>query len=685
MSFEVIVLSSSTQPDGSFSCSGVFWLTANSNNIVPLPSFTSQVPFIDNTDLNSLQTGQLVEQSFITGFYASGTSLATVQADLQTRFTTAQAAFGTQNPPLANLVGTTFDGAVWTSSSPFSPFGVNVTTGTLGALNATAQIAITGSVQSVGMQVEAGTLIGSIIAESSTDGGTVWNQVLFNFVTSGQALTNLKSFGFGWASSNTALGATIIVNGGAGLVRVRVYAYTSGSCSITLRASNANDPSIALFTSQSGAVSPQQIAVVGGVSSGTAFATGVTRTKRVDRAGNSRTGFDTLLAHDSIEGTNVNTWLWTQSTATMTIAQTAGVLTLNNNGTLTTTTDAIITSNRQFPIYHHGMLKFAMRVKAVPGPTNAFIEFGIGAPAGTTAVINNGAFFRLNGTALSTVTSFNGTENSVSRSTVISSAQFYFFFILIQDNYAHFIIEDTSGTPILDTFVAFPTTVTGLSTTSHLPAFGRVYNSAAVGTAAKLNIGSYDTFLVDLNTTKPWSEQMAGTGSGANINPTTFAQALQLAAAAGPASTTPVNSGSAYATLGGEFLLTATATSVNLLGIFGYQVPSPYTLFITEIFMPQPVITTALTTTASIYEFALQVASSNVPSSATGPRYPIGVFSAAASAAAGTVMNGNPLQIRLTSPIVVPPGQFVLIMMKAILGAATGAYQGSILVNGYYE
>ncbi len=184
---------------------------------------------------------------------------------------------------------------------------------------------------------------------------------------------------------------------------------------------------------------------------------------------------------------------------------------------------------------------------------------------------------------------------------------------------------------------------------------------------------------------KPWSHQMAATGRSANIVPTTFAQANQLAAGAAPTTTSPTSTTCAYSTLGGEYVLDATASSENLLGVFGYQVPAPYTLHVTDILLPQPFITTALGATVNIQEWCLMVASSNDPATATGQRYTLGMFSAAASAVAGTVMNGLPLDFDLGTPIVVPPGQYLLVLVKMISGSATGVYRGSVFVNGYYE
>lgn len=429
-----------------------------------------------------------------------------------------------------------------------------------------------------------------------------------------------------------------------------------------------------------GVVSPPQMSVVGGASSG------VARPQRLGRIGHIKPGFDVLLAHDSIEGTTVNSFLWTQSTVTMTIAQTTGVLTLNNAGSVATTTDAIVTTNRQFPLFNHGVVKFSMRANALQGPTNAFIELGFGVPVGTTAVVPDGAFFRLNGTALSCVVSFNGTEKVVAQAGVtVSTTSYYMFIIWVEDDDARFVIEDANGIPILDTSVPLNLTTPYVAAVSHLPGFARVYNSAAVGSAAKLLISSYDTVLLDFNMGKTWAEQLSSTGRSANIVPTTFAQATQLAAGAAPTTVTATNVAVQYTTLGGEFSLNGTATSENLLGVFGFTVPSPYTLHITEIVIPRPVVTTALGATLNINEWALMAASSTNPSTATGQRYPLGYFQAAASAVAGTVYNGDSINLKFATPIVVLPGRVVMVMVKFISGSAAGVIRGICHINGYYE
>jgi hypothetical protein len=150
-----------------------------------------------------------------------------------------------------------------TSSHPLavSSSGASDTTatGTLNALNATVQITLAGTA-GCGMQLAAGTLIGTIVPEISLDGGTTWNATYFDTLFGGGGFVSSITF----ASSNTATSASLVSVGGSGLARVRVSAYTSGSASITLRASTQQDAS-QNFTGTSGGAAPPAAAVVAGL------------------------------------------------------------------------------------------------------------------------------------------------------------------------------------------------------------------------------------------------------------------------------------------------------------------------------------------------------------------------------------------------------------------------------------
>lgn len=133
--------------------------------------------------------------------------------------------------------------------------------GALNALNAAVQVALAGTSEA-GMQLAAGTLIGTIVPEVSFDGGTTWVTTFFDDPT---ADNKVASIVFG--SSNTATARTIVGAGGASHARVRVSAFTSGTATANVRATTGHDPST-LYSGAAAAAAPPSIAQVGGPDGG---------------------------------------------------------------------------------------------------------------------------------------------------------------------------------------------------------------------------------------------------------------------------------------------------------------------------------------------------------------------------------------------------------------------------------
>jgi hypothetical protein len=161
----------------------------------------------------------------------------------------------------ASTAAVATDPALVVAISPNNSFSISTqdvtNTGALGALNATVAVTHPG-LQTVGMQLAAGTLIGTIVPEISFDGGTTWNQTFFDSPSTSNIVSSIV-----FASSNTATAESIVGAGGAGMTRVRVSAYTSGTANVTVRASDIHDPSL-LFGGAAGSALPPVIAQMGG-------------------------------------------------------------------------------------------------------------------------------------------------------------------------------------------------------------------------------------------------------------------------------------------------------------------------------------------------------------------------------------------------------------------------------------
>ena len=155
------------------------------------------------------------------------------------------------------------DPALVVALSPNNPITVGAAsdvtaTGALGALNAAVTVTHPG-LASVGVQLAAGTLAGTLTFEQSYDGGTTWVAVVARKVD-----TDFKgSTGWGFINPNPATTIAFVGNAGAGASRVRVSAYTSGTANATVRASSIVDAQT-LFSAGAGLAAPPSVAQIGG-------------------------------------------------------------------------------------------------------------------------------------------------------------------------------------------------------------------------------------------------------------------------------------------------------------------------------------------------------------------------------------------------------------------------------------
>lgn len=175
-------------------------------------------PTIITDGTNTMPTGDAVGRAIFNRI-TDGTNAAAVKA--------------------ASTAAITTDAALVVAVSPNNTVATQVAdvtnSGALNALNASVQLTIAGHT-TAGFQLVAGSLIGTIVAETSFDGGTTWNST---YIDIGNKVSSIV-----FSSSNTATAGTIVGVGGSGLVRIKVSAFTSGTASITLRGSIVNDPTI---------------------------------------------------------------------------------------------------------------------------------------------------------------------------------------------------------------------------------------------------------------------------------------------------------------------------------------------------------------------------------------------------------------------------------------------------------
>lgn len=126
----------------------------------------------------------------------------------------------------------------------------------LGALNAVVVVSMAG-LASVGLQLAAGTLIGTLVVECSLDGGVTFPGIGSFYDPSNSTVSPSLIF----SSSNTAKTLSLLLIGGTSHARIRVSAFTSGTANAILRASQVTSAAGAVTAAAFGTVVNNYIAL----------------------------------------------------------------------------------------------------------------------------------------------------------------------------------------------------------------------------------------------------------------------------------------------------------------------------------------------------------------------------------------------------------------------------------------
>lgn len=415
-----------------------------------------------------------------------------------------------------------------------------------------------------------------------------------------------------------------------------------------------------------------------------------------------------LFLLDLVEGTTINTALWTETNSGYAAAQANAVITLGNTSSTASGSFDLFISKKQFALYKENEMTTVFRLNFGTLVVNAVYEVGFGSPTGATALIPNGTTVRINSAGVAQlIINYNSTSDQVTAltlSTPLVANTFYAVSITLIGRRVHVQIEDENGVLICDQWVAGAVVNEDVWAVTHLPIFERIYNSAITASGAQLKIGSVQVHTKDLDAGRPWDLQASSLTKHATIHPTSFAQTTSTMIAA-PATQTPSNTVGGYNFLGGDYAnALPAAASENPLSVFGFQIPSPYTFYLTKIIFGIPVVTTAIAVTGLPWMEWLGIAncaSANI-STGGGQRYPLGInhFYASITQAAGITLNqgggtvagagasGGQAIWEPKVPIMCLPGTFLHIAQKlfVISAAATpGVTRGSIYIDGFFE
>jgi hypothetical protein len=210
---------------------------------IPIPQgFTpvnAVLGFFAFSDINGDGYPDIVAPNYSAGttYIDAGIQLTDAGADagiqLEDAGTAPSIFIGYSNPIMAV---TPMPGAVFkTKTLPAD--SVNYSLGNnFGVLNATVPLPMAGY-NAASVMLAAGTLVGTIVPEVTSDGNT-WLSTMFINQSSGATSSSIVFS----SSPNAATFMGIIVPGGSAQVRVRISAYTSGSCLATMRATQVSGP-----------------------------------------------------------------------------------------------------------------------------------------------------------------------------------------------------------------------------------------------------------------------------------------------------------------------------------------------------------------------------------------------------------------------------------------------------------
>lgn len=403
---------------------------------------------------------------------------------------------------------------------------------------------------------------------------------------------------------------------------------------------------------------------------------------------------DSLMFTEQVDGSTLNTNMWTTSTLTQTIAQASGFITLNSGSSVVVNTYAILQSIKTIPLYGHLPLATLIRGKVNVVPSaNVTIEVGLGIAA-TNAAPTDGAFFRWtsDGTFRCVINNA-GTETTATITAPSINSEHLYEIDVVEDLVQFFIDDVLVGTVATPATQAYPFNV-GRQTV-----FVRTVNGAvSPATAPQFSIGQVNVVQQDLNQNKLWKETLVSLGRGGYQSPTAYTQTANHTNSTDPTSATLSNTAAGYTTFGGRYQFAAVAGAATDYALFGFQVPAGYQLYLTGITINCVLTGAAIATTATMLDWSLGLNASAVslataespPTTWSPRRIPLGSHGFPLAAPNGPMQIGDsPSDLVRTfdPPLVIDGGRFFHVIVEVPIGSATGSqvFRGNVTPVGYYE
>lgn len=411
---------------------------------------------------------------------------------------------------------------------------------------------------------------------------------------------------------------------------------------------------------------------------------------RVDRLGSLASAMHTPLLAESFEGTVTHPLRWLITATTMAAAQTTvGGLVFNSGSITTITTGYLLSSARRFLKTMRSSLhaKFRARLNHV---NNSVMEIGFGDAATFNGAHTSGAYWQLTSSGvLQPVVTFNGVDQTgTDIRGLVNNASYYSFDVIVQDDRAVFVCQDTATGLILSRqSIRLPLTGQRLLSATQMPLMARLYNTgSAPASAPQMILSDAYVLALDAFQDKAWPHVMSALSRSAVENPFTGVQLAQWANSAEPASATLSNTAAGYTTLGGKFQFVAVAGAATDYALFGFTVPTPANLLITGVDIEAWNTGAAVATTPTLLTWGLAIGSTAVSlATATATRVGLGAQDFPVAAAIGA--RAQRISKQFETPLTVGAGRFLHVILRMPVGTATASQVIAGMVNfeGYLE
>ena len=423
-----------------------------------------------------------------------------------------------------------------------------------------------------------------------------------------------------------------------------------------------------------------------------------------------RVGIDTVLFSDTFNATTQNLNLWSYTTATLTCTQPGGYLQFGTVQGTANAHGAFVRSFQYFPLLGTAPLsiEFSGSSNTSALVANEAFYAGLGLPSAGGTLPTDGCWFKMTSAGLFGELQYNG--GSVTQVTLMNAqitlATNARFVMVVTEEEIEFWVND-----VLYGEIAVPAGTGQPFMGGSLPVFMQKICSGVVANTNVIRVTDITVTAMDIATNKPWAQQLAGqylmgyvqqngTAIGTTGATTQFVGAVTTGSTPVPTNAAGSNTAANTTGLGGTGQLTASASSATDVIATSYLNPAGTInltgrnlyikgIKISAINYGATVATTPTTLMWSIGFGQTAVSMQTVTTASFGNntthapnRLHIGFMSVPSGALAGT-MYGPDIVLKLDTPIVIRPGEYVNTFLKQIIGTATASQ--TILYTVFFD